>query len=75
MVEALLEREISRLKKDAEEKDNRIKALELAALDTPSAIAGQSHKLADIPINELGSGLSKLRNGNKSEDTKKEAEI
>ncbi|KAI9283427.1 hypothetical protein BC943DRAFT_99484 [Umbelopsis sp. AD052] len=62
MVEALLEREISKLKKEAQEKDDRIKALELAASDVQSAITGPSHALASIPLNELEAGLPKLRN-------------
>jgi hypothetical protein len=66
MVEALLEREIFKLKKEAQEKDDRIKALELAASDVQSAITGPSQALASIPLNELESGLSKLRNGNMS---------
>lgn len=66
MVEALLEREISKLKKEVQERDDRIQALELAASDVQLAITGPSHAVASIPLNELESGLPKLRNGNLS---------
>lgn len=67
MAEALLEREISRLKKKIQEKDDRIHALELISSDAahpPSS--SRPDAIANIPPPDLESGLSKLRSGKAS---------
>lgn len=61
-----MEREISKLKKEVQERDDRIQALELAASDVRSASTGPSLAVASIPLKELESGLPKLRNGKPS---------